>query len=176
MDKRINEKIDKLFVEESAKEVLRNADKIMEKNSKREKKVAYTPLIIADEGSGFIDYIQLYASMVDKFISVEERGATSLLMRVFPKDDDEKLKMFFSSVLEAASYRNRFYGTMLISFQEFKGLDLIRSTAFRELLNFVSTNRDNIRFVIHVMPSFSEKDRLIAVLQDIVSECCRGPS
>lgn len=165
MNKRIEQMLSTLLVDENAKNALRKADMLLNSTSKSVSN--YIPLVIAKEGCGFSSFGRVYSAIVDESPLLRVKGSATLLELVFPKDNEIDEKLFFASPRRLASIRNRFYGTMLISFKEYSGLDLINSAALKRLLKFMEDNKDNIRFMLHVTPEFSARERLISILQDL---------
>lgn len=169
MNKKIEQMISLLFVDEEAKDVLRTADRILNSNVESVRSNVFVPLVVAGEGCGFSSFGRVFSAIVDASAAQSVRGSSSFLELVFPKDNERDENMFFASPRMAASVRNRFYGTMLISFKEYCGQDLIESDSLKNLMGFMEDNKSNIRFVLHITPEFSAKSRLKAALQNIVN-------
>lgn len=169
MTEAIEQNIKTLLVDDVAKNKLRTINKLLNSNSKKVRESTYALLVTAGEGCGFSSYGRVYSEIVDASNVHQTKGSTTFLELVFPKDSQREEKLFFSSPRRAASIRNRFYGTMLISLKEYKGLDLIRSESFLKLLDFISLNRNNIHFVFHILPEFDAKVQLLMKLQEVLN-------
>lgn len=174
MNKQIEQMISELLIDEEAKQSLKVIDRVLNSDSELVRGSAYIPLVIAGEGCGFTSFGRVYSAIVDASAAQPIRGTSTFLDLVFPKDNERDESLFFASPRTAASVRNRFYGTMLISFKEFDGRDLTGSASFKNLLEFMENNIDNIRFVLHITPDFTAKAGLISALQSIayVEEIC----
>ena len=169
MNKRIEKMIKMLLVDDEAKAFLRTADRVLNSGSVSIRNNAFVPLVVAGEGCGFSSFGRVYSEIVDASRFQTIRGTASFLELVFPKDNERDERLFFASPRRAASTRNRFYGTMLISFKEYAGKDLIESSSLEKLLKFMDENKANIRYVLHIMPGFTAESKLIALLQDVVN-------
>lgn len=169
MNKDIEEKLSALLVNEEAKEELRRIDKLLNSKSEKIRESASAILVTAGEGCGFSSYGKAFSVIVDSSIALKIKGTSTLLEMVFPKDNEKDEKLFFASPRRMASIRNRYYGTMLISFKEYAGQDLIKSESFSRLLEFISFNKGNIHFMFHILPQFTAKKQLITRLQEILN-------
>lgn len=65
MNDKIEKMIASLLVDEDAKAVLMNADRILNSDSDGLRNSAFTPLVIAGEGCGFSSYGRVYSAIVD---------------------------------------------------------------------------------------------------------------
>ena len=171
MNENLKQMIEELPVDEKAKEFLKRAD--VEHNLAREEKrnSLMVPLLVAGEGCGLSDYGRVYSAIVDASGSLPVVEGSSYLELALPKDNEEDLKKFFASPdVEAwLHYKNRFYGTELVSFKDYSAEDLMENRLFGSLLDFFDRNKENIRFVFHVTPDFSLADtnRLAAGLRKV---------
>ncbi len=161
--------LDKLLAGTVTEQFLESADRILNSESELIRKSAFAPLIIAGKGCGLAEYARIFSAIVDSSPALSIRGTTTYLELVFPKDNPVDEKKFFASPGIAASIRNRFYGTFLISFSEYSGRDLIQSESLKKLIEFMEMNKDNIHFLFHITPEFAAKDQLISILRTIVS-------
>lgn len=169
MNKVIEKELNALFIDEEAKNCLRTIDRIFSVKSGSKDLVRTALLVTAGDGCGVSSYGKVYSLIVDSSPCLKVRGSESFLELVFPKDSEKEERLFFASPRRIASIRNRFYGTMLISFREYSGKDLLCSDSFNRLLNFISENRNNIHFVFHVLPEFSAKKQLLLKMKDVVN-------
>ena len=117
MNTQIEQMISVLLIDEEAKNSLRVADRVLNSKSEGVRSSAFVPLVIAGEGCGFSSYGRVYSAIVDASASQPIKGASTFLELVFPKDNEKDEKMFYASPRMVASIRNRFYGTMLVSFK-----------------------------------------------------------
>lgn len=169
MKKDIETQLSLLLVSDEAKKLLKGYDKILNAKSANIRKSASAMLVTAGEGCGFSSYGRVFSAIVDSSLALKVRGTETFLELVFPKDNEKDEYLFFASPRRAAAIRNRFYGTMLISLKEYKGLDLINSESFKRLLEFISSNKGNIYFMFHILPDFSAKNQLIERLKEVTN-------
>lgn len=171
--KNINENVENainsLLVEENAKKVLRAIKSVFAMSSENARSNSVSLLIEAGEGCGASSYSEAYSAIVDNSFGYANTGNETYLELVFPKNNEADEKLFYASPKRLATSSNRFYGTMLISFKEFSGADLIKSCSFNRLLSFVEENKDNIHFVFHILPEFNAKGRLISKLREVTN-------
>ena len=168
MKKNLEEMIQSLLFDEDAKAFLITEDRILNSESSAIRESSFAPLVVAGEGCGLSMYAKAYSAIVDASIAQKIRGSETFIELGFPKNNEEEERRFFASPRLAASIRNRFYGTMCISFDEFDGQDLIQSESLEKLIDFVEENKANIHFIFHILPEFSAKNKLIAALQTVV--------
>lgn len=152
------------YVDENAREVL---DKVFRfaNDTNEIRRVALPSLLVTAET--FYEcsrYGKIYSRILEQSPMVSIRGSCTCLELVFPKYHPQDEQKFFSSPQRAAAIRNRFYGTMLISLEEYTGMDLIKSESLLQLLDFIEANKKNIYFVFYVTPEFSAKGQLLARL------------
>lgn len=157
-------RIDELFISEEAKETLKTVYGMSSSKHVNIKSSIPSILVTADEGCGYSTFSKTYGDIISDSSLLKIRGVKTYIELVFPKDNERDEKMFFSSPLLASSIKNRFYGTMSISFKEFEGNDLIGSESLERLMKFIAANRSNIYFVFHVLPEFSATKHLIKLL------------
>ncbi len=168
MKKDLEERIQSLLFDEDAKSFLVTVDRILNSESSAIRESSFAPLVVAGEGCGLSMYAKAYSAIVDASLAQRIRGSETFIELGFPKDNEEEEKRFFASPRLVASTRNRFYGTMCVSFDEFSGTDLIQSESLERLIDFVEENKANIHFIFHILPEFSAKNKLIAALQTVV--------
>lgn len=127
--------------------------------------------LIAERGTGVTGYCKKYSEIIDQSGIYSVRGSSTYLELIYPPanaDESDRYK-FFASPKVAASITNKFYGTFVISFEEWRGEDLIRSESLSELLHFIDSNRGNISFCFHILPSFSARENLKGILSKHVN-------
>lgn len=161
--------IDNLLVDAVAKEVLRKVSRIANSDDEFIRKNIPALLIVSESGCGVTSYGEAYGKIIEDSPVLQIKGMKNFIELVFPKDNQQDENRFFASPQIVASVRNRFYGTFLISFSEYSGVDLIRSSSFQRLLEYIEMNRENIRFLFHVLPSFNAKKQLIAKISEIIN-------
>jgi len=169
MTKITEDMIDALLVDELAKNKLKEADRILSSKSESLRQCSSAFLVTAGAGCGFSSYGKVYSSIVDSSRALKVKGTSTFLELVFPKDNEKEERLFFASPRRAASVRNRFYGTMLISFREFSGQDLMKSESLERLLEFISVNKGNIYFMFHIMPEFATSKQLLSRLRSVIN-------
>lgn len=158
-----------LFVDNDAKQTLGMIEKIVNSDSVKVRETVPSLIVTADEGCGVSGYGKVYGKIIEHSPLMRVRGSATFMELTFPKNNLQDEKLFFSSPQRAASIRNRFYGTMLISFEEYEGQDLLKSDSFKRLTEFIEYNKANICFVFHIMPEFMAKSQLIAVLRSHIN-------
>lgn len=168
MKKELEDLVGSLLVDEQAKAFLRTEDRILNSESSTIRGSSFAPLIVAEEGCGLSIYAKAYSAIVDASLAQRICGTQTFIELGFPKNNEVDERRFFASARLAASIRNRFYGTMCISFDEYDGQDLITSESLEKLIDFVEENKANIHFIFHILPEFSAKNKLIAALQTVV--------
>lgn len=158
----LEKEINALLVDDSAKEMLMKVATLATSKVEEVKSLVPSLIIEADDGAGVTSYCKAYSSIVDECGLYRVRGTATYLDLTFPPITarPETVKRFFASPSIAASITNRFYGTFVISFTEWSGMDLIRDESFMDLLEFIERNSDNISFCFHVNPNFTAKDEL----------------
>jgi len=149
-------------------EVLNEITRVLSRGAKGEVKVP-SLFIVCEDCNAASDLAKRYSTALDEAEYFPERGRGTFCDLVFPKENEKDEKLFFASSRRVAATRNRFYGTMGISLQEFEGSDLINSSSFKNLVTFIEDNANNIQYVVHVKPSFSMKRQLFASLSAITS-------
>lgn len=161
--------IETMFMNDVAREKLHVADKLLNSRFDTIRKSAPNLLLTADEGYGLTTYGKAYAKIVDESLALKVRGRETFLELVFPKNNEMEEKLFYDSPRVVAEYRNRFYGTMIISLREYTGMDLIKSESLGRLLEFIEGNKDNIHFIFHILPEFSAQKKLLAKLREVTN-------
>ena len=152
---------------EKAEDVLNEINQALSKGLKGEVKVP-SLFIVCEDYNAASDLAKRYSTVLDEAEYFSDRGRGTYCNLVFPKENEKDEKLFFASPRRVAVTRNRFYGTMSISLQEFDGSDLIKSNSFKNLMTFIEENSDNIQYVIHVKPGFSMKRQLFTSLSAII--------
>jgi hypothetical protein len=158
-----------LLIDGAAKQTLGMIEKIVNSGSAKVRETVPSLVVTADAGCGVSGYGKVYGKIIEDSPLLQVRGSSTFIELTFPKNNPQDENLFFSSPQRAASIRNRFYGTMLISFEEYEGQDLLKSDSFKRLTNFIEYNKADIHFVFHVMPDFMVKSQLIAILRSHVN-------
>lgn len=168
VDKGLLKKIEFLQISQEAKDILDRIDKATH-NSDCTKSSIPSLAVVSDAGSGLSSFSDVCSKILQANRFFPDTGNRNLIELVFPKDNSEHEKLFYSSVRRVASTTNRFYGVMCISFREFDGQDLIRSSSFENLLGFIEKNRKNIFFIFHVTGAFSMRPQLVKRLSEVIN-------
>ena len=158
-----------LIVNEKAKLVLKSIESLVDSKCKYEKIPSL--LIVAEEGCGASQYEEEYSHIIDK-IENGNGNRVTMLKLVFPNNNVENEMLFYSScdrLARVKNHRNKFWGTMVISFEEYKGRDLLRSESFGRLLDFIKENKNNVHFVFRVFPSFDCVSHLLFRLREVIN-------
>lgn len=159
-----NSNINNSIIDKSAQNVLNMIDRMANSDDERKRKSIPSLIIITDDGYEMTAFGKKYGKIIETSKLFDVKGLKTFLELVFPKDNPRDESLFYSSPQRVASIRNRFYGTMLISFEEFKGSDLLQSESFKNLLGFIEENKENIRFIFRVLPGFTMKKQLATKL------------
>lgn len=151
-------------------EVLKKIRKAAASSHDPFKKSIPSILLVGDVGAGRSEFSRAYERMLATNYVYTVRGANTYLELVFPKDGEERdYSRFFSSPGKVASFQNRFYGVFAISFEEWKGTDLLGSRWFEDLITFIDNNKENIYFIFQITTSFGAKEGLERVLRNHVN-------
>lgn len=126
--------------------------------------------LIGEKGTGITSFSKAYEKILFENRVYKVRSDKTFLELIFPSNGSENdYRRFFQSPKVVASMQNEYHGVFAISFQEWKGKELISNAYFRTLLNFIDENRKNIYFVFHVKPDFEAVDELRNKLGDHVN-------
>lgn len=126
-------------------------------------------LVVSDPGAGVSTYSSIYSAIIDGSGVYKVGGVETFLELDFPNVESRmEYDLFFESPRIVAETQNRFWGTFVISFSRYEGADLLGSEQFERLTEFVYTNRENIHFIFHVTPEFSDIAELERILGQIV--------
>ena len=163
--------IESLKVSEGAKEVLRRIYKVASSENVYVKETVKNIFVTCPEGAGLSEYARAYEKIIIENEVYRVKGKCTYLELAFPRIGGElEYRKFFDSPRLVAATINNFVGVFLISFEQWSGYsELMREKYFKELLQFIDDNKNNISFVFHVMPEFSEKDRLVDLLNSHVN-------
>ena len=165
----IEKNIEKLNIDAKAKTALYQIQTIARSDAPYRKQLVPNLLLVSPSGAGTTEYGKVYSRIIDENHIYDIRGLSTFLELDFPCDDSPReYNLFFSSPRVAASTQNNFYGTFLLSFSRFEGRDLFTNPYFDTLLEFVEQNRDNMHFIFHVLPEFTEQDKLQMSLNRIL--------
>lgn len=157
------------IMEPKIEEVLQSFREIAHSDSAEIRELLPSVFVVAEPGCGTSSFGKAYAQILDESPLLQIRGTETFLELVFPKDNPQDERLFFSSPQRAVSVRNRFYGTMLVSFAEYSGQELLKSDGFQRMLEFIEQNKNNIHFMFHVLPEFTAKKQLLAKLQEHIN-------
>lgn len=165
------EEIEKLSVSEEAREVLRRTLKVAGSKNHILKGTVKDLFITCPHGAGLSEYARAYEQIIVGNDVYRVRGKETYLELAFPKMGTEKdYADFFNSTRLVAATINVFAGVFLVSFEQFETYsELVRESAFAELLKFIDANRKTISFVFHVLPEFSEGEKLARTLSSYVN-------
>ena len=165
----IEKNIEKLNIDAKAKTALYQIQTIARLDAPYRKQLVPNLLLVSPSGAGTTEYGKVYSRIIDENHIYDIRGLSTFLELDFPCDDSpRKYNLFFSSPRVVASTQNNFYGTFLLSFSRFEGRDLFTNPYFDTLLEFIEQNRDNMQFIFHVRPEFTEKEKLEMSLNRIL--------
>lgn len=169
MSNYVENRCQNLFVNEAAKRTLREQEYILGSSNEMVRNSAPSIIVVSPEGCGVSSYGQVYADIVhDSQIIRENEYFIDL---VFPNDNEKAELLLYGSpkrVANSINFRNDFSGTMLISFKEFQGFDLIDSESFKRFIQFVEHNK-TIHFMFHLLPEFKAKAEFISRLSKVIN-------
>ena len=170
---------DMMMFQEQTREVLCKIERAAKGSLGSYKKSIPSILLVGDVGVGRSEFAKEYERILKSNHVYTIRGTNTFLDLAFPRDGEEiNYRKFFRSPGIAASIQNRFYGVFAISFEEWKGHDLLDSPRFEELLRFIDNNKDNIFYVFEVTSGFEAKDELKSVLNNhinLAEACLKQP-
>lgn len=151
--------------DENAKETLNKISELANHTDEKRREAVPSLLVTAENLDECARFGRVYGRIIEQSPLLSIRGSRTYLELVFPKNHPQDEQKFFSSPQRAAGIRNRFYGTMLISLEEYSGMDLMKSDSFFRLLEFIEGNKKNIRFVFYIPSTFGAKEQLLTRLR-----------
>ncbi|MBR5800448.1 MAG: hypothetical protein IKY23_10360 [Lachnospiraceae bacterium] len=156
------------YVGEKARKTLDKVCALANDTNDKRREAVPSLLVTAESFAECSRYGKAYGRILEQSPLVSIRGSRTYLELVFPKNHPQDEQKFFSSPQRAVGIRNRFYGTMLISLEEYTGTDLMKSDSLLQLLGFIEANKKNIRFVFYISPGFGAKGQLLARLRKYI--------
>ena len=163
--------IEELSVTEEAKEVLRKVNGVASSSNPVVKASIKNLFVACPYGAALSDYARVYEKLIIENAVYRVVGKGTYLELAFPKMGTEKeYAAFYNSTRIVAATINDYVGVFLVSFEQWCGYnELVRDEAFSEFLKFVDRNKQNISFVFHVLPEFTDKDKLYLLLSGHVN-------
>lgn len=163
--------IEELFVSEEAKEVLRKVRGVASSSNPLVKASIKNLFVTCPYGAALSDYARVYERIIIENTVYRVVGKGTYLELAFPKMGTEKdYAEFYNSTRIVAATINDYTGVFLVSFEQWCGYnELARDEAFPGLLKFVDRNKKNISFVFHVLPEFTDKEKLYLLLSSHVN-------
>ena len=159
----------KAFSKEAA-DVLKKIEKAAKNNRYSTSKSIPSIFLVGDIGVGRTEFACNYEKLLASNKVYTVRGTGTYVELVFPANGSERdYQRFFRSPGLVASIQNKFYGVFAISFEEWKGKELIESEVFNYLLTFIDNNRDNIYFVFMVTSDFLAREELRKILNNHIN-------
>ncbi len=147
-------------------EILRKIESVAKSGCKELKKTIPNISLLCERGEDVKAFNKRYESIITENHIFSVRGAQTYLELKFPNSDIERdYQLFFQSPKILAGLQNCFYGVFAISFEEWEGQDLIKSDRLNRLLDFISSNADNIYFIFEIPNDLASKEELINILK-----------
>jgi hypothetical protein len=165
------ELIEKLSVTEEAKEVLRKVNRVASSSNPLIKASIKNLFVTCPYGAALSDYARVYEKIIVENAVYRVVGKGTYLELAFPKMGTEKdYADFYNSTRIVAATINDYVGVFLVSFEQWSGYnELVREEALSEFLKFVDCSKKNISFVFHVLPEFTDKEKLYFLLSGHVN-------
>lgn len=159
--------IDTLSVSDEAKEVLRRTLRVASSSNPAMKESVRNLFVVCPHGACLSDYAKTYERIIIENNVYRIVGKGTYLELAFPKMGTDKDYLgFFNSAKLIAATINSFSGVFLISFEQFGSYnELFKEPAFTNLLKYIDSNSKNISFVFHVLPEFSDYEKLKSTFQ-----------
>lgn len=163
--------IEKLNVTEEAKTILKKIQGVAGSNNPVIKSSIKNLFITCPYGAALSDYARAYERIIIENGVYRVVGKGTYLELAFPKmGTDKDYAEFYNSPRIVAATINDYTGVFLVSFEQWCGYnELVRDEAFSSLLKYVDRNKKNVSFVFHVLPEFTEKERLYLLLSSHVN-------
>lgn len=158
--------MNKYHLSDEAEEVLRKIYHSASSENEKLKDAIPGIILISDTGVGVTNFCKAYDEILKMNHVYRLRGRETFLELYFPKYASEiDYSRFFQSPRIVASTKNKFYGTFVISYEDWEGMELLRDKWFKKLMQFEEENQSNIHFIHHIIPGFRAKEELIAELK-----------
>lgn len=159
--------IDTLSVSDEAKEVLRRTLRVASSSNPAMKESVRNLFVVCPHGACLSDYAKTYERIIIENNVYRVVGRGTYLELAFPKmGTDKDYTGFFASANIIAATINSFSGVFLISFELFGSYnELFKEPAFASLLKYIDSNSKIISFVFHVLPEFTDYEKLKSTLQ-----------
>lgn len=163
--------IENLSVTNEAKEVLRKVNRVASSSNPVVKASIKNLFVTCPFGAALSDYARVYEKLIIENAVYRVVGKGTYLELAFPKMGTAKdYAGFYNSTKIVAATINDYVGVFLVSFEQWCGYnELVRDEAFSDFLKFVDRNKQNISFVFHVLPEFTDKEKLYLLLSGHVN-------
>lgn len=170
--KEIEKRIESLIGKPEVKEKLLEINQVCRNADANAKKGVPSICLIAKDGSGINYVAEIYAEIINSNYVLGQRCARRLLELTYePGMEREELCRFMHKVKLYADTQNRFYGTCLLHMVTRQDKDSYMQEEMQWIMNFINTNRTNMKFVIHTSLQISNhKEFLLLLKQNILVE------
>lgn len=161
-DKSIQDSISGLMGNPEVKKILEEINIVCMNSNQDIKKGMPNLFLIAKPGSG-VNYIaEIYAEIVRLNRVFPQRCSRGMLeLDYHPSMSNEEFRRFVLRVKKFADTQNCYYGTTLIHVETNKEEENFLQSEVEWLLEFVMSNRDNMKFVIHIMTTLKNSEKVL---------------
>ena len=163
--------LETLCVPSDAKNILRRVLKVASSDNIFIKQSVKDLFIISPHDVNLSKFARVYESIIVGNKIYRMFGKTTYLELAFPKNaSPRELEEFYNSPKLAAATTNDYTGVFLISFEQWNSYqELVRDSSFNGLVKFIENNKQNISYIFHVMPDFSNAERLFLHLSNYIN-------
>ena len=168
-----NNLIENLNTSEEIKDVLRKINSVASSSNSKVKQSVKDLFIISPSCKELSKIAKCYERIIVTNGVYPTRGTRTYLELAFPSSGKERdYKEFFASPQLAAATQNYFTGVFLISFEQWTSAnDLVKDSAFKDLTQYIDSNKERISFVFHVTPEFRDSNHLQKELSKHLNVC-----
>lgn len=169
----IEETIRNLKVSEETKTLLRKINNVASSSNTKMKKAVKDLFVISPSCKELSKLAKCYERIIVLNGVYPIRGTRTYLELAFPcSQRGSDYKEFFASPKLAAATQNCFAGVFLISFEQWNNAgELIKESAFGDLIKFLESNKENISFVFHITSEFQNSELLYKELSKQLNLC-----
>lgn len=160
-----------LYGSDEAQEALRRIDRVTKSDNIFIKKSVKSLFIICPQGAGLTHYAKAYEEIIISNNVYPIHGKNTFLQLAFPRMGKEKdYDAFYVSPQLVAETVNDFAGVFLISFEQWNSFaELNRDSEFEHLCQYIDKHKESISYVFHVLPNFTDADKLAKTLNRCVN-------
>ena len=169
----IEETIRNLKVSEEIKCLFRKINNVASSPNTKMKKSVKDLFVISPSCKELSKLAKCYERIIVLNDVYPIRGTRTYLELAFPcSQRGNDYKDFFVSPKLAAATQNCFAGVFLISFEQWNNAsELIKESAFWDLIKFLESNKENVSYVFHITPEFKNAELLYKELAKQLNLC-----